>query len=97
MRQTKQVKVKWGFGVIFFEVYKGYYNKNNLLGGVIPLAETNPPFLLKEYIKPSLLNFFKYKKIDEGFFVITIKYEKKTFIIDCELKNRMIAKMEIHF
>lgn len=83
--------------MIFFEVYKEYCSKNNLLGGVIPLIEFNPPVLLKEYIKLPLLNFFKYKKINEGFFVITIKYEKKIFIIDCELKNRMIAKMEIHF
>lgn len=83
--------------MIFFEVYKEYFSKNNLLGGVIPLIEFNPPVLLKEYIKPSLLNFFKYKKIKEGFFVITIKYEKKIFIIDCELKDKMIAKMEMHF
>lgn len=84
-------------GMILFEVYKEYYKQSNLLGKVIPLKELIAPIPLKEYIRPHLVNFFKFKRINEGFFVITIEHERKTFIVDCELKDEMITKMEIHF
>ncbi|MDO7252788.1 hypothetical protein [Helicobacter cappadocius] len=80
---------------IFCDVYEEYMNKNTYLGAVIPLAGINAPIRLKEYIKPYILRFFEVNKIAEGFFVIAIKYEKKAFMLECLLKDGIIAKMEI--
>lgn len=80
---------------ICLDVYKEYCHKSTLLGRVIPLVGINAPMSLKDYIKPYALKFFKFKRINEGFFVITMEYEKKTFMIECEIKDGVILKMEI--